>query len=85
VVIGTRPEIAEETMRECAELGIKHVWMHRVPGASSVSEAAANYGREHGITVIDGGCPCMFDPTADLGHKVMRIVFTFNGNVPKAV
>jgi predicted CoA-binding protein len=29
VVIGTRPEIAEETMRECADLCIKHVWMHR--------------------------------------------------------
>jgi uncharacterized protein len=85
VVIGTRPEIAEETMRECAELGIKHVWMHRGPGAGSVSEAAAEYGRERGIMVIDGGCPCMFDPTADLGHKVMRIVFTLNGNVPKAV
>ena len=40
VVIGTRPEIAEETMRECAELGIKHVWMHRGPGAGSVSERA---------------------------------------------
>jgi acyl-CoA synthetase (NDP forming) len=25
VVIGTRPTIAEETMRECAELGIEHV------------------------------------------------------------
>jgi predicted CoA-binding protein len=33
VVIGTRPELAEGTMRECAELGIKHVWMHRGPGA----------------------------------------------------
>jgi len=85
VVIGTRPEIAEETMRECAELGIKHVWMHRGPGAGSVSEEAANYGREHGITVIKGGCPCMFNPTADLGHKVMRIVFTLNGNIPKEV
>jgi predicted CoA-binding protein len=85
VVIGTRPEIAEQTMRECAELGIKHVWMHRGPGAGSVSEEAANYGREHGITVIDSGCPCMFDPTADRGHKVMRFVFTLNGNVPKEV
>ena len=85
VVIGTRPEIAEETMRECAELGIKLVWMHRGPGAGSVSEEAANYGREHGITVIEGGCPCMFDPTADLGHKLMRIVFTLNGNVPREV
>jgi uncharacterized protein len=85
VVIGTRPEIAEETMRECAELGIKHVWMHRGPGAGSVSEAASVYGRERGITVIDGGCPCMFDPTADLGHKAMRFVFALNGHVPKEV
>src|SRR5205085_9333976 len=32
VVIATRPEIAEQTMRECAELGIKHVWKARGPG-----------------------------------------------------
>ena len=85
VVIGTRPEIAEETMRECAELGIKHVWMHRGPGAGSVSKNATVYGRERGIAVIDGGCPCMFGPTADLGHKAMRFVFTLSGNVPKQV
>jgi uncharacterized protein len=85
VVIGTRPEIADETMRECAELGIKHVWMHRGPGAGSVSQTATAYGRERGITVIDGGCPCMFDPTADFGHKAMRFMFTLNGNVPKQV
>jgi len=41
VVIGTRPETAEVTMRECAELGIKHVWMHRSFGGGSVSQAAA--------------------------------------------
>jgi predicted CoA-binding protein len=29
VVIGTRPNAAEETMRECVELGIDHFWMHR--------------------------------------------------------
>jgi uncharacterized protein len=85
VVIGTRPEVAEETMRECAELGVKHVWMHRGPGAGSVSKAAAEYGRTKGIAVIDGGCPCMFDPTADRGHKAMRFVFTLTGNVPREV
>jgi uncharacterized protein len=81
VVIGTRPEIAEATMCECAALGIRQVWMHRGPGAGSVSEAAAGYGRAHGITVIDGGCPLMFGPTADLGHKIMRLVYA--GHVPK--
>jgi uncharacterized protein len=83
VVIGTRPEIAEDTMHECAELGIKHVWMHRGPGAGSVSAVAADYGRRHGITVIDGGCPLMFGPTADFGHKIMRLVYA--GHMPKQV
>jgi predicted CoA-binding protein len=83
VVIGTRPDIAEDTMRECAELGIKQVWMHRGPGAGSVSDAGTSYGRKHGITVIDGGCPLMFGPTADFGHKIMRMMLA--GNVPKQV
>ena len=85
VVIGTAPATAEATMRECADLGIKQVWMHRSFGAGSVSDAATEYGRQHGITVIDGGCPLMFDPTADLGHKAMRFVFTRTGKVPKKV
>ena len=85
VVIGTKPERAEGTMRECAELGIQHVWMHRGPGPGSVSEAAADYGRQHGISVIDGGCPCMFGPTADAGHKAMRVVLSLGGNVPRKV
>jgi predicted CoA-binding protein len=83
VVIATAPDRAEGTMRDCVELGIHHVWMHRGPGAGSVSAAATQYGREHGITVIDGGCPLMFDPAADLGHKVMRVFLS--SHVPKTV
>lgn len=85
VVIGTSPERAAATMRECAELGIEHVWMHRGPGAGSVSTAAAAYGREQGINVIPGGCPLMFQPTADSGHRAMRFVFTLTGAVPREV
>ena len=83
VVIATRPEYAEGTMRECAELGIQHVWMHRGIGPGSVSVAATDYGRQHGITVIDGGCPLMFGPTADFGHKVIKLIYA--GSVPKQV
>ncbi len=85
VVIGTRPQFAEQTMRECVDLGVKLVWMHRAFGAGSVSPEATRHGREHGITVIDGGCPCMFDPAADPGHKVMRAVMTLTGKVPAKV
>src|SRR5438445_5149833 len=45
VVIGTRPESAEGTVRECAELGIEKVWMHRSFGGGSVSRTATEYGR----------------------------------------
>jgi predicted CoA-binding protein len=83
VVIATAPDKADGTMRECAELGIKHVWMHRSYGQGSGSATATTYGREHGITVIDGGCPLMFGPTADFGHKVMRVVL--RGHIPKTV
>jgi uncharacterized protein len=83
VVIGTRPAIADETTRECAEFGIRHVWMHHGPGAGSVSDTATAYGRQHGITVIDGGCPLMFAPTSDLGHRLIRLLY--GGRVPKQV
>jgi hypothetical protein len=59
--------------------------VHRGPGAGSVSETAAAFGRAHGISVIDGGCPCMFGPAADAGHKAMRFLFTLNGHVPGEV
>lgn len=85
VVIATRPETAEGTMRECVDLGITDVWMHRAFGAGSVSDAATEYGRAHGVKVIDGGCPLMFGPTADGGHKVMRLVCTLTGAVPRQV
>ena len=85
VVIGTRPKHAEETIRECDDLGIAHVWMHRSFGGGSVSSEAADYGRAHGMTVIDGGCPLMFEPTSDGGHRFMRWAFTLNGHVPRRV
>ena len=83
VVIATAASRADDTMRECAELGIDQVWMHRGPGAGSVSATATAYGRDHGITVIDGGCPCMFGPTADFGHKLMKVFLS--SHVPKTV
>ena len=83
VVIATSPKNAETTMRECVDLGINRVWMHRGPGPGSVSAEATRYGREHGVTVIDGGCPCMFNPTADTGHKVMHMLGV--GHMPRQV
>jgi predicted CoA-binding protein len=85
VVIATRPEQAEATVREAANLGMTKVWMHRSMGAGSVSPQAAALGRELGMVVIDGGCPLMFGPTADGGHKVMCALLKLTGKVPRRV
>lgn len=85
VVICTRPEHAQKTVEECDALGIRNVWMHRSMGAGSVSKEAAEWARTHGIEVIEGGCPLMFEPASDPGHKVMRFVCTLTGSVPRHV
>lgn len=85
VVIATRPEHAEATVREAADLGMTRVWMHRAMGEGSVSPAATSLGRELGLVVIDGGCPLMFGPTADAGHQLMCALLKLTGKVPRRV
>jgi uncharacterized protein len=85
VVIATSRLHVDATMREAAELGITRVWMHRSVDAGSVSDDATAYGRAHGVTVIDGGCPLMFGPVSDPAHKVMCLLFTLLGRVPRTV
>jgi predicted CoA-binding protein len=85
VVIATRPDVADGVMKDCIDLGIKHVWMHRGVGSGSVSHSAAELGRSEGIKVIEGGCPLMYAPTADTGHKVLKGVLSLVGRMPKTV
>lgn len=85
VVIGTAPARAPATVEECIDLGIGHVWFHRGPGGGSADPEAAAAARASGMAVIDGGCPCMFGPTSDLGHRFMRPFLQLTGNVPRKV
>jgi len=85
VVIATHPDQAEAVIGECVELGIQRVWMHRSFGAGSVSASAVEQGRNHGLTVIAGGCPLMFAPASDFGHSTMRWMLNLAGRIPKKV
>lgn len=85
VVIGTAPDQAPATVQQCVDLHIGHVWFHRGPGQGSANPEAAELGRANGLAVIDGGCPCMFAPTADMGHRIMRPILQLTGNVPRRV
>jgi predicted CoA-binding protein len=83
VVIVTRPEVTDEVVRDCGEAGVPRVWMHQsFKAGSSVSHEAANYCREHGITVIEGACPMMYGEGVDFGHRCMRWMLGLTGGLP---
>jgi predicted CoA-binding protein len=81
-VIATRPEVTAQVVRECADAGVKQVWMHQGMG-NSVSDDAVTFCREHGIAVIPGACPMMYCEPVDFGHKCMRWAFGLVGRLPK--
>jgi predicted CoA-binding protein len=84
VVVGTAADVSAAVVKDCAELGIQRVWLHRSFGGGSVSPEAVTAGDETGITLIAGGCPMMFLENADIGHRCMRWVLSVTGGLPKA-
>ena len=48
VVIATHPDVAPEIARNCADLGITSVWMHRSFGQGSVSQEAIELCEKNG-------------------------------------
>lgn len=46
------PRVGEQIVRECAELGIKNVWLQ--PGADT--QPVVNLAKELGLTVVDHAC-----------------------------
>lgn len=79
VFILTNPQVTEDIVRQCVDLGIKRVWMHCMMGTkpglaasmTSVSQDAVKMCRANGITVIPGTCPNQF-LKPDFGHTMMR-------------
>lgn len=83
VVIITRPEVTEQLVHDCNDAGVRRVWMHQSVGkGTSVSPAAVEYCRDHGISVIAGACPMMYGEGADFGHTCMRWVLKITGGLP---
>lgn len=83
LVIATPPDVALPLVEACASLGISRVWMHRSFGQGSVSEAAAEFCRKKGISVIAGACPMMYVKPVDFGHTCMRGILKLTGGLPK--
>jgi predicted CoA-binding protein len=85
VVVATHPDMTEQVVRECIEIGVTRLWLHRSFGQGSVSDGAVDLARENNITIIPGGCPMMFVEPVDIGHKCIRWFTGLTGSLPKEV
>lgn len=72
-------------MQVCHAIGIKRVWLHQGPVPGSATPGAVDYCRAHGMSVIAGGCPLMYAPTSDIGHRCMRWFLERTGKMARGV
>jgi predicted CoA-binding protein len=71
-----------QVVRECADAGVRRVWMHRGGGEGAVSAEALAVCRERGLEVVDGECPFMFLSHSGLVHGVHRFFRRLGGRLP---
>ena len=79
----TSPEITETVVKDCAEAGIRRVWLYRAGGTGAVSEKAIAYCQERGIRVVPGECPLMFLPQGGPVHRLHGFLRKITGRYPK--
>ena len=85
VVVCTHPKVTLSIVKQCAELKVKHVWIHRAMDQGSYSPDVEEYCIEHRINLIPAGCPMMFCRPVDFPHKCIKWVLQFTGKLPKSL
>ena len=79
----TSPTITDTVVRDCAEAGIRRIWMYRAGGQGSVSATAIEFCRAQGIELVPGQCPFMFLPGARGVHRFHGFIRKITGKYPR--
>jgi hypothetical protein len=69
-------------VRDCAEAGIKYIWLYGVGGPGSIDAKVIEFCKQQGLTVIPGFCPYMFLPGTPFFHRMHGFVMRLTGNCP---
>lgn len=83
VVIASPPQSCRPIIDECLKLGIENVWFHRSIGYGSYDREAWEYSEQMGLSVIPAGCPMMYFPPVDMGHRCLKWIFRMTGKIPR--
>lgn len=84
VLIMTSSAQTDQIVHDCAEAGIKRVWMYKGEGLGAVSDSAVEFCHQQGMSVVDGQCPFMFFPQTMWFHRLHGFVRKVSGNYPAA-
>ena len=82
VLLMTSPDATDHVVKDCADAGIKRVWMYRAGGKGAVSPRAIEFCQAHGISVVAGECPFMFFEGGSWFHRFHGFVRKITGSYP---
>jgi len=72
-LIMTSKKATDQVVRDCAEAGIKHVWMYGGMAPGAATDTAVALAEEKGIDTVKGLCPYMFLPDTPAFHSPHRV------------
>jgi len=79
----TSSAATENVVWDCAQAGIRRVWMYRAAGKGAVNPKAVAFCLEHGMNVIPGECPFMFLTHSSGIHHIHGIWRKITGRYPR--
>lgn len=81
----TSSQETARVVKECADAGIRSVWMHRSGGQGAVNEEAVTFCHDEGMHLVEGYCPFMFLPHTPFFHRVHKFLMKLTGSYPGKV
>jgi predicted CoA-binding protein len=82
VLIMTSAKVTDQIVRDCAEAGVKRVWMYGGAAPGAKTKTAIAFCEENGIEVVAGLCPYMFLAGTPAFHAPHRVWKKLTGSYP---
>ena len=83
VLIMTPKGETDKIVADCAEAGVKHVWMYGGMAPGAATPTAVAFCKEKGISVVEGLCPYMFLSGTPAFHGPHRFWKKLTGSYPR--
>ena len=83
VLIMTSKNVTDQIVHDCAEAGIKRVWIYGGAAPGAKTKSAIAFCQEKEIEVVEGLCPYMFLPGTPAFHAPHRLFKKLTGSYPR--